>query len=118
MYLNTVLVEGTNYYVTQTVNCIESLVRLALIVQLPLALPDNELLQIYYSPNPVKNILKLQSNTVIKSVLVYTMLGQQVLKKFYNDMLLLFNLTNLNTGNYIVKVESETGEKILRIIRE
>jgi Secretion system C-terminal sorting domain len=116
--LNTVLVDGTTYYATQTVNGIESVARLAVTVYLSLGISDNDLLRIYYAPNPVKNILTLQSDVALKSVLVYTMLGQKVFEQSYNDMLLSIDLSNLNAGNYIVKVEGENGQKTLRIIKE
>lgn len=116
--LGTQLVNGTTYYATQTVNGTQSAARLAVTVTLSLGIADNEVLPIYYSPNPVKNSLTLQSNTILKSVLVYTMLGQKVFEQSYNAMLLSIDLSSLNAGNYIVKVEGETGQKILRIIKE
>ena len=116
--LNTVLVDGTTYYATQTIGGIESIERLPVIAHLALGVDDNEIFPIRYAPNPVKNSLTLQSTSVLKSVMVYTMLGQKVYDVPCNGMNVTIDLSRLTTGNYIVKVQGDTGQKTLRIIKE
>jgi hypothetical protein len=46
------------------------------------------------------------------------MLGQKVFEQNYNDTNINIDLSALTTGNYIVKVQGETGKKTLRIIKD
>ncbi|WP_264520546.1 T9SS type A sorting domain-containing protein [Flavobacterium sp. N1994] len=116
--LNTPLVDGTTYYATQTVGGIESVARLPVTVHITLGVTDNEIFPIRFAPNPVKDILTLQSSVVLKSVTVYTMLGQKVFEQKVDGTAITIDLSRLTTGNYIVKVQGETGQKTLRIIKE
>lgn len=116
--LSTELVNGTTYYATQTINGIESVARLAVTVQITLETNQNDFLPIQFAPNPVKNSLTLQSNKVLKSVLIYTMLGQKVFEQSYENTNVTIDLSGLNTGNYILKAEGETGQKTIRIVKE
>lgn len=116
--LSTELVNGTTYYATQTINGIESVARLAVTVQITLETNQNDFLPIQFAPNPVKNSLTLQSNKVLKSVLIYTMLGQKVFEQSYENTNVTIDLSGLNTGNYILKAEGEIGQKTIRIVKE
>ena len=116
--LNTVLVDGITYYATQTVGGIESIARLPVTVHIALGIGNNEILPIQYAPNPVKSNLTMQSTVVLKTVSIYTMLGQKVFSQNYNDTNISIDLSRLTTGNYILKAQSETGQKTLRIIKE
>jgi len=57
-------------------------------------------------PNPVNNLLNLKSNNTINSISIYNMLGQEVLSKTTNDTQLQIDLSNYNTGSYIIKVQA------------
>lgn len=116
--LNTLLVDGTTYYATQTVGGIESTAYLPVMVHLTLGVGDNEVLPVQYAPNPVKNSLTLQSTVVLKTVSIYTMLGQKVFEQNYNNTNISIDLSRLTTGNYIFKAQGETGQKTIRIIKE
>ncbi|MFN3755279.1 T9SS type A sorting domain-containing protein [Flavobacterium sp.] len=116
--LNTTLVNGTTYYATQNVGGVESAARLAVTVQVTLGMQENEALTLQYAPNPVRNTLNIQSNSVLKSVLVYNLLGQRVFEQSYDNTNVIIDLLDLNIGNYILKVESENGQKTLRIVKE
>jgi hypothetical protein len=116
--LNTPLVDGTTYYATQTIGGIESVARLPVTVHITLGVDDNEIFPIRYAPNPVKDTLTLQSSVVLKSVTVYTMVGQKVLEQNVDGTAITIDLSRLTTGNYILKVQGETGQKTLRIIKE
>ena len=116
--LNTPLVNGATYYASQTIGGIESTYRLPIKVQTNLGLSSNEFLSLKYEPNPVQNILTLESNTVIKSVLVYDLLGQKVYEQSFNDSTIQINLSELYSGNYIVKLQGETTQKVIKIIKK
>jgi uncharacterized delta-60 repeat protein len=67
-------------------------------------------------PNPVQNVLHLQSNnfTSIKSVKIYDLQGKVVLQDT-NDTI---NVSNLSKGVYIVKITTEEGEVTKKFIKE
>ena len=116
--LNTVLVDGTTYYATQTVGGIESTAFLPVTVQVTLGMPTNEILTLQYAPNPVKNVLTLHSNSILKSVLVYNLLGQKVIEQVVNDSNATVDFSFLPSGNYMVKVQGETAQKVIKIVKQ
>ncbi|HQA75272.1 T9SS type A sorting domain-containing protein [Flavobacterium sp.] len=116
--LNTPLVNGVTYYATQTINGVQSLARLAVTVTVGLGVSENELLNVILTPNPVKNTFHLQSRTVLKTAVLYNLLGQKVLEQHFNNTHITLDVSNLTSGNYILKVYSETGQKTFRMIKE
>ncbi len=115
---NTPLVNGVTYYATQTLNGIESAARLAVTVTVSLGIPENQLLNVLLSPNPVKHSFQLQSRDILKSVELYNLLGQKVLEQHSNTNRLSVDISHLHSGNYILKVYSDNGQKTLRLIKE
>lgn len=83
-----------------------------------LGLSDTEIVPLQFAPNPVKNNLELQSTIVLQSVIIYNVLGQKVYEKIINDTSTILDLSNLRTGNYLVKIDAETGQKVIRIVKE
>jgi uncharacterized delta-60 repeat protein len=67
-------------------------------------------------PNPVQDVLHLQSNnfTTIKAVKIYDLQGKVVLQDT-NDTI---NVSNLAKGLYIVKIVTEEGEVTKKFIKE
>lgn len=116
--LNTPLVNGVTHYATQTINGVQSLARLAVTVTVGLGVSENELLNVLLTPNPVKNAFNLQSSVVLKTAELYNLLGQKVLEQHFNNTHITLDVSNLTSGNYILKVYSETGQKTLRMIKE
>lgn len=116
--LNTPLVNGVTYYATQTVNGTESAARLAVTVTVALGVSENQLLNVLLSPNPAKHTFQLQSRDVLKSVELYNLLGQKVLEQHSNASQLSVDISELHSGNYILKVFTDNGQKTLRLIKE
>ena len=83
-----------------------------------LGVSDTEIVPLQFAPNPVKNNLELQSTIVLQSVIIYNVLGQKVYEKIINDTSAILDLSNLKTGNYLVKIDAETGQKVIRIVKE
>lgn len=81
----------------------------------------NELSQedlfIYY-PNPVNNLLNIKSQKNIESIIVYDILGQQVIIASPNSLNHEFDTTTLTTGSYFVKVTAEGISKTVRIVKQ
>lgn len=115
--LNTVLVNGVTYYATQTVDGIQSTARFGVTVQVTLGVTDNAILTLNYLPNPVKDVLTIESNTVLKSILVYNLLGQKVYEDTFNGTTIAVDLSSLQDGNYIVKVQGDLAQKTIKIVK-
>jgi Leucine-rich repeat (LRR) protein len=69
-------------------------------------------------PNPVKDVLNLQSkdNTTINSIEIYNTLGQVVLA--IPNAVSAVDLSNLQSGNYFVKVNTDLGVSNTKFIKE
>jgi hypothetical protein len=68
-------------------------------------------------PNPVKDVLNLTGNDEIRSVVVYNMLGQQVLAKSVNASQAQLNMAALPAGTYMVKAASAKGMRTFKVIK-
>ncbi len=69
-------------------------------------------------PNPVKDMLNLSYSSDITSVEVYNMLGQNVMTKALNASQGQIDLSNLNAGNYIVKVTADGLVKTIKVVKQ
>ncbi|MDC1506114.1 GEVED domain-containing protein, partial [Winogradskyella sp.] len=71
-----------------------------------------------YFPNPVKNTLTLNAQNTIENVVMYNMLGQQVLRVMPNTIDSELDMSNLQTGTYFVKVTIANVTKTIRVIKQ
>jgi hypothetical protein len=103
--LNTLLVSGTTYYVSQTINGCESN-RLAITVNQALDNSSFDLNNFYLFPNPTSGILNFKSSKIINEIKIYNLLGQLVLEEFPNANEGAFSISKLPTCTYLVKVNN------------
>lgn len=66
-------------------------------------------------PNPVKDILYINSKTDIERIAVYNINGQKVLQSSKTNQL---NVSSLPIGMYIVKVEADNAVKNIKILKK
>ncbi|WP_162126901.1 T9SS type A sorting domain-containing protein [Flavobacterium phycosphaerae] len=116
--LTTLLVDGTTYYATQTINDVESVARLAVTVNVTLGVDAHDILTLAYSPNPVKNSLNLKTGKTMSSVTILNVLGQVLKTTSYNLSEVTEDMSNYTTGTYFVKVVSGDEMKVVKIIKE
>jgi hypothetical protein len=69
-------------------------------------------------PNPVKERLTIRYNENITSVVVYNLLGQQMLVKNINATEGQLDMSNLTSGTYLVRVSSGENVQIIKVIKE
>ena len=82
-----------------------------------LSVNENILNSISLSPNPSKGIITINApNSTIYATKVYDILGKQVLSQFNKSQTI--NLTNLQNGLYLVKIETEQGFLVKKIVKE
>ena len=112
--LSTVLVEGTSYYVTQSIDGCESLPEV-LTVQF-LGVPTFEISGVFY-PNPVKDFLFFESDSALTSVTVYDVLGQRIFSEPINGVSGKVDVSALGAGPYVAVVASEKGRKSVKFVK-
>lgn len=117
--LTTIIVDGTTYYASQTINGIESKERLAVTAKLnTLGTTDIILKNFTYYPNPVKDILILTNTAVIEDVLLISIKGETLLAKQINSLHTEIDLSNLPKGVYFLKVKTEDTFKTMKLIKD
>jgi len=77
---------------------------------------DFDLYQFSYYPNPVNDILTFSSNQPIEKVTISNMLGQTMNINLSSDKSSL-DMSNLASGNYLVKVTIEGVSKTIKIVK-
>lgn len=71
-----------------------------------------------FYPNPVENILHLNSKEAIDAVSVYTITGQMVSNVTFNANQTELNLSSLASGVYLVKVSSNGSVENLKVVKQ
>ncbi len=80
---------------------------------------DFALFNFNYYPNPVTDELILSANEQISSINVYTILGQEIIKlRPNNSSLVNVDMSLLSSGTYFVKVQIDSKNKVLKIIKK
>lgn len=82
------------------------------------AIAENETAFNIY-PNPVKDMLFIETETAVEEVSIYDVYGrQQVTKTPSHQGEVAVDVTDLNSGVYFVKVRTEKGETVKRFVKE
>ncbi|WP_264558872.1 T9SS type A sorting domain-containing protein [Flavobacterium sp. N2270] len=116
---NTLLVNGMTYYVTQTINGVESNHRLPVNTIAALSTQNFEFgSEFILYPNPAKDVLNIQSKNSleIQSIEIYNLLGQVVLAVPNSSNAI--DVSNLKTGTYFVKVNTSNGTSNNKFVKE
>jgi hypothetical protein len=115
--INTLLTNGTTYYASQTIDGVQSPNILGVTALLNLANETFTFENLKFSPNPVIDILNINSKEIIKNISISNVLGQEVYNKKCNNFELKLDLSSLVTGNYFIKIESDNKQMISQIIK-
>ncbi|WP_310993868.1 T9SS type A sorting domain-containing protein [Aequorivita marina] len=68
-------------------------------------------------PNPVKDVLNIQSKTSIDNVTVYDVLGKVVLQANPGKISPAINTSSLASGSYLVKITSGDTSKTIKVLK-
>jgi len=115
--LNTPLVEGVTYYATQTINGYESASAFEITIQF-LANNTFAFKDLKFNPNPVQDVLHIQSKDLIEDVTVFNIMGQKIFQQNFESLDLRLQLSQLKAGNYFVKLESDNKSQVIKVIKE
>ncbi|MDP2161232.1 MAG: T9SS type A sorting domain-containing protein [Flavobacterium sp.] len=86
-------------------------------VQEPLSVLDVDLGKVTISPNPVVDYMTVAAKENFSSIVVFNALGQLVYQKKVTTNEEKVDLSALPSGNYIVKINSETASNVLKVIK-
>jgi hypothetical protein len=114
----TILVSGTIYYASQTVDGCESTTRLAVTAGVDLKTPGFEISNLRYYPNPVQDLLTVDYSENIENVQMFNMLGQMVYNRNTNASKVTIEMTNMAAGNYILQVTVNGITKNVKVIKK
>ena len=69
-------------------------------------------------PNPVSDKLYIETETVVKEVVIYDVYGRQQELSAVSGQQSVIDVANLNSGVYFVKVVTENGEIVKRFVKK
>lgn len=115
---STVVVDNTTYYATQTIAGCASTASVAITIDTFLGTDDFDLKGLTYYPNPVQNVLKLSYSEKLTNVILFNIVGKQILVKKLNDTKTEVDLTGLSNGIYFLKLSSGEKSKTIKVIKE
>ncbi|MFH6962362.1 T9SS type A sorting domain-containing protein [Flavobacterium plurextorum] len=118
--LTTILIDGTTYYASQTINEIESKKRLAVTAKLNTSLSTEDfiLANFKYYPNPITHLLNISNSATIDEVEIIAVSGKSVFTKKINNTHSEIDLSNISSGFYFLKVKSERQTKTIKILKK
>ena len=69
-------------------------------------------------PNPSNGIINIESKSILKSIQLFDVQGRLLQTKLQNDTKVNFDISDKSNGVYFVKITSENGIKIEKIIKK
>ena len=114
----TALVDGSTYYVTQTVEGYESDTTAYTVHFDQLSTETLTLQEAVIYPNPVSSVVNIQSSFIINKVEVFSPLGQRFVSQNFNANKATLDISSLIPGIYMVFVESSNGITSTKIMKQ
>ena len=114
----TLLVSGTTYYASQTINGCESMTRLAVTAGTDLKSPTFEVRNLLYYPNPVVDVLTVSYSDAIQGVQLYNILGQMVYNRSTNTSQVTIDMAAMAAGTYLMQVTVKGITKNVKVMKK
>ena len=111
LYVRTVCDESTDYYSDPPTGPIT-------FTTLELGISSEVLETFTYYPNPTASELFLKAGSKIQEVIVYDLLGREILKIQPNSLESILELSNVQDGAYLMKVSVNGAEAIYRLMKK
>ncbi len=71
-----------------------------------------------YYPNPTKDIITVSANSIVKSIQLCDMQGRVLVTKTTDSTQATIDVSSYSNGVYFLKVNSDSGEKTKKIVKE
>jgi hypothetical protein len=114
--VGTLITTGSTYYAVSSAGTCNS-AALAVTVTVTLSVGGFDNASFKYYPNPVTDILTVSYSNAISDVVIYNLLGQQVLSVKPNATQTQVDLSGLTAGTYMVKVTSDEVTKTVKVVK-
>ena len=85
------------------------------VVEGTLGFEDLDFNDIQYFYNPVSRTLEISSNQLLEKVEIYNLLGQNIISEEIDSVSATYDLSNLDTSIYIVKIRGISGIKSFKL---
>ena len=82
-----------------------------------LGVNEFENLSVAMTPNPVKDLLTISADDIITSIQIFDVQGRIIATQISNSSLITLDMSQQNVGVYFVKVRTEKGVKVEKIIK-
>ncbi len=90
----------------------------SVVVQAPvLSVGDVDAVTVAVFPNPTTDIINIQASEAITSITLYSIIGQEVLEVTPNQNNAAIDMSGLQSGLYIATVQSDSGNKSIRLVK-
>lgn len=111
----TPLVDGTTYYVSQTIDDCESNL-FAITVHLRLGTGSFENFALFVFPNPVIDMLNIKSEKPVDSVEVFDITGRKLIEKsdIRNSQ---FDMSSYSAGTYLVRIKAGKEVQMIKVLK-
>ena len=110
----TVIVDGTTYWVTQTIDGCESEALAVLVAELGMSEIDGELFSLY--PNPVQTLLNISGNMKINSVEIFDLTGRKLTEIHQIDNRQI-DFSTYEKGSYLVRIHTDKKTIVKKVIK-
>jgi hypothetical protein len=114
--VGTLITNGSTYYAVSSAGTCNS-ATLAVTVTVTLSVGGFDNASFKYYPNPVTDILTVSYSNAISDVVIYNLLGQQVVSVKPNATQTQVDLSGLTAGTYMVKVTSDEVTKTVKVVK-
>jgi Secretion system C-terminal sorting domain/Metallo-peptidase family M12 len=83
-----------------------------------LSVNDFEISALQLFPNPVNDLLQISYKDKITSLSLYTVLGQEIIKKGVNTNKTTLDMTSLSKGAYFLRLSSGEASQVVKVVKE
>lgn len=110
----TELIDGTTYYVIQTISgCMSEALGITVQIVMSTNHFDKNSIKVY--PNPVSDILTVQTHEMISEVNLFNLVGQKIDISWQNNQI---DMTSLAKGNYILIINIDGISRNIKITKQ
>ena len=71
-----------------------------------------------FGPNPVNDVLKLRAKVILDKAVVYDIFGKKIINQNGNSREMILDMSNLSSGIYLTKVESNGLSQTIKVIKK
>ncbi|TAF71817.1 MAG: T9SS C-terminal target domain-containing protein [Flavobacterium sp.] len=83
-----------------------------------LSIDENKTTDFKYYPNPIENVLNIESNSIISNLEIYDVNGQLLFENKYSDSKISVDFKRFSAGLYLIVLKSEEKKKIFKVIKK